>query len=320
MSTKRVPSRTETTGTNGQSELEKFPLRRIFFVIIAVLLLLSLFSVSIERDPTSSVNWKVSTTISVSTITLTLLLVAWIPIIIPWLVSLSPRLQSSLEWLRAGGVEEVEAGGIRMKLASLASGVAEAAQAYENKIISEIDTQNRSIQTAEEVSQLYTNMVDKLETSDRLPRAEALRRIDQVAEIYNEVRDKMSSGPERTQLLTQISATMWSLMPSVEYFDTEDRINSYDGGKRLSAYKFIEWQPRKEYLDILTSRALGILETPFGQYSALLALQRVMTNNTLEVREKESIESLVKWASNLPYIGSDRRYLMRNILSILGNN
>lgn len=316
---KQVQRSTQNLQQTDSGSIERFPFRRFFFLLTAIFLLLSLFSISLESDPSSN-NWKINTTISVSTITLTLLLIIWMPVIIPWLISLSPRLRSSLEWLRAGGVEEVEAGGIRMKLVSLAKGVAEAAEVYENKIGGRIDTEAGKTQTAEGISKLYSDMVDKLETDDRISRTEALQRIDQLAEIYNQVRYKMKSSSERTQLLSQIAATMWSLMPSVEYFNAEERLTSYDGGVRLSAYKFIEWKPQREYLNLTLSRSVGVLESPFGQYNALLALQRIISNEVLDVKEVASTLALAKWSSELPYIGSERRYLLRNIISILENN
>jgi len=92
------------------------------------------------------------------------------------------------------------------------------------------------------------------------------------------------------------------------------------GGERLSAYKYIEWQPSIEYVNLLLSRAIGILEMPFGQYAALLALRRIVKSNKLVQTQSREIIDILNWSANIDYIGKDRRRLMIEIVSILEAN
>ncbi|NET39726.1 MAG: hypothetical protein F6K19_48500 [Cyanothece sp. SIO1E1] len=99
-------------------------------------------------------------------------------------------------------------------------------------------------------------------------------------------------------------------------------MNSHKAGKRLSAYKYLEWHPSSEYMDLLLSRAVGILEMPFGQYGALLALRRVLTTNELSQAQLKKIEDILHWAANLDYVCSDRgrHRLMMEIVLIISTN
>jgi hypothetical protein len=146
---------------------------------------------------------------------------------------------------------------------------------------------------------------------------EALKRIDQLAGYYDRVREEMSSGSNRTKLMHEISSTMWTLVPRVADFPVLERLNSYRGGERLSAYKYIEWNVSTDYINLLVSRAVGVLEVPYTQYSALLALRRVATSNQLTASQSAEIIRALNWSANLDYMKQERRKLMIEIASIL---
>ncbi|MCZ0905008.1 hypothetical protein ON021_34450, partial [Microcoleus sp. HI-ES] len=70
----------------------------------------------------------------------------------------------------------------------------------------------------------------------------------------------------------EISSTMWTLIPKVITFPVHERLNIQKGGERLSAYKHVEWNTSTDSINLLVSRAVGIMEMPYTQYAALLAL------------------------------------------------
>jgi hypothetical protein len=91
-------------------ESQRFPLRRLYLLLIPILTLLSLLGLSIQTDNIMYAPWKLSAEIRVSSITLTLLLLAWLPLLVPWIISVSPRLQKLFTGLRGFGIEEIEIG------------------------------------------------------------------------------------------------------------------------------------------------------------------------------------------------------------------
>lgn len=300
------------------TELSELPWRSRYSLVLTVLLLISIFNVSLRRNATASGDWSMEISVGVSAITLALLILLAAPVIAPWIIKLAPGLRSLFAWSRDAGIEEVEVAGLRIKLASLASGVSAAATAYATNILKPSAATLATAQDPESLMTVYTQMLENLETDSRVPSAEAIQRIDHLGEMYEEVRAKLPSGAERTQLLTQISSIMWSLMASVDEFDVVERISSPDGGRRLAAYKYIEAKAHTEQLDLLLSRAIGVLETPFGQYATLLALRRVVVANGLDADERDSVSRQLNWVPDLAYIaGTDREFLMRNILEVL---
>src|SRR5512132_538909 len=106
-------------------EIRNFPFRKLYFFIIFILTLLSPIGLSLNTDDIHTEPWKISASVQITSITVTFLLLAWLPLLIPWLVSLSPRLQSLVTGFRESGLEEIEAGIVRLKFSS---GVKEAAE------------------------------------------------------------------------------------------------------------------------------------------------------------------------------------------------
>ncbi|MFZ5819457.1 MAG: hypothetical protein ACOYYJ_06115 [Chloroflexota bacterium] len=290
-------------------EIRKFPLRRLYFFVIFILTLLSPIGLSLQTDDINSLPWRVSATVQITSITVTFLLLAWLPLLIPWLVSLSPRLQNFFIGLRESGIEEIEAGILRIKLSP---GIKEAAETYKKKLAEVKENPNN-------LEKSYKEALSALRASETLSSVDALTRIDEIGSYYDRIRKTLPSGSERTRLLTELSSILWTLMSSANVSDLNlrERFTSTSGGKRLSAYKYLEYAPNLEYLNLLLSRAVGILEEPFGQFSALLALRRMAVSLKLDDSQKKLIVNHLEWAARLEYIGSDRVYLMTTIISIL---
>lgn len=298
-----------------QAELEKsaeevrnFPLRRLYYLVIFILTLLSPIGLSIETENFRSLPWKVSADIQITSITITFLILAWVPLLIPWLISMSPRLQSFLMGIRESGIEEIEAGILRIKLNPA---IKEAAEIYRKAADPKTDPN--------QLENSYKEALATIAMSDALSPADAIKKIDEVCSYYDRIRQTLPSGPRRTRLLTELASILWTLMSRVNLkdLDIRERLLSPSGGKRLSAYKYLEYAPDVEYLNLLLSRAVGVLEEPFGQYSALLALRRLAVNVDLDASQKELILRHLRWSVELEYMGDDRIYLMNSILTRL---
>lgn len=289
-------------------EVRNFPLRRLYFLVIFILTLLSPLALSIQSDDFHSLPWKVSATIQVTSITITFLILAWVPLLLPWLVSMSPRLQNFFAGIRESGIEEIEAGILRIKLNPA---IKEAAEIYRKAADRKADPH--------QLENSYKQALNMIAASDALSAADAISKIDEVCSYYDRIRETLPTGPRRTSLLTELASILWTLMSrvNVHELNIRERLLSPRGGRRLSAYKYLEYAPNPDYLNLLLSRAAGILEEPFGQYSALLALRRLVMNVDLDASQKETISRHLRWSADLDYIGDDRRYLMNSILTSL---
>ena len=288
---------------------------------IAFLIVLSVLNISLKSDQITSNTWSFSVELKVTSVTLVLVFLFWLPILLPWVLTQFPQLQDSLNWLREQGIEEIETNLLRIKLRY---GVQEASQNYEEKIWNSGAT-NADLNSQEmhqQIERRYQDAIALISTTSDIDSEEALQRIDQLATYYDRVREEMPSGSNRIRLMIDISSTLWTLVTKTVDFPVRERLNSNKAGKRLSAYKYLEWQPSSEYIDLLLARAVGILEMPFGQYGALLALRRVVTTNELSPTQSRATTDILNWSANLDYIKKDRsrQRLMTEIVSILEMN
>lgn len=297
------------------SKLSRFPYKLLmYFVIIFMLILISFLDLSFQTDDTTSNVWKISANLRATSITLVLIFLAWLPFLIPFLHDLSPRIGGSLGWLRRQGVEEIETSIFRIKLAA---GVEKAAEVYETTIL-QSDARSQGPGQADQIDRGYQEAIQLASASHRYSSAEALARVDELAALYDQIRSQRQFGSERTRLMKGISAAMWSLMPQIKEFPVRKRLLSDNGGTRLSAYKYLEWRPSLEFLDLLLSRSTGILETPFGQSAALLALRRVVSETKLSAEQSARVTNILNWYLQLGYSGADRHNIIQSILSTLG--
>ena len=302
-----------TDSAKSVEEVQKFPLRRLYFLLIFVFTLLSPLGLFLETENIKSAPLKLSANIQINSITLLFLLLAWLPFLIPWLVTISPRFQKFFTGLREGGVEEIEAGILRIKLSP---GVHEAAETYKSKVV-DFNQPKPLEENPDQLERSYKEALGAIDSSEILSSAEARYKIDELAKYYNNIRATLPSSSRRTHLMVELAALLWSLMPSIKDFPVRERLNSPKGGERLSAYKYLEYKPDLDHLDLLLSRAAGILEEPFGQYAALLALRRLALNLRLDPAQKEMVIDHLSWSAQLEYMGRDRVYMMNAIISII---
>jgi hypothetical protein len=296
-------------------------LKKKYLITIFTLTILSILNISLKSDKVNSNIWSFSIEVKVTSLTVILVLLLWLPILLPWILTQFPQLKGSLNWLREQGIEEVETNLLRIKLRY---GVQEATQNYEEKIWDRgaTSTELNSQETYQAIEKQYQDVLASIETASNIDPAEALSRIDQLATYYDRIREEMPAGSNRTRLMREISSTMWALVTKTIDFPIQKKLNSPKAGERLSAYKYLEWQPTSEYLDLLLSRAVGVLEMPFSQYAALLALRRVVTTHPPSSSQAKEITDLLTWVANLDYIKRDRsrQKLMLEIASILATS
>jgi hypothetical protein len=289
-------------------------LRKKYSITIIILIILSVLNISLKSDQVNSNIWSLSIELKVTSVTLVLLLLFWLPILLPWILSQVPQVQGSLNWLREQGIEEIETNLLRIKLRY---SIQEASEKYEEKI-SNVGAINLTFQeTQQQLEERYRDAIALVDAAGDIDSTEALKRIDQLAVHYNRVREEMPSGRNRTKLMREISSIMWTLVPKVTNFPVHERLMSANAGERLSVYKYIEWKAATDYINLLVSRAVGILEMPHTQYGALLALRRVAINNQFTANQSAEIIDILNWAANLDYMNQDRRKLMLEIASII---
>ncbi|HEY9647528.1 MAG TPA: hypothetical protein V6C88_14220 [Chroococcidiopsis sp.] len=315
--TRRATQKTMRLATAGLDA----SLKKQYLITIAVLIILSVLNISLKSDQVSRDVWSVAVEVRVTSITLILVFLFWMPVLLPWFLTQAPRLQGSLNWLRAQGIEEIESSVLKIKLKY---GVQEASRNYEEQISEPGANSDRlnADDDRQQIEKRYQEAIALIDAMSTIDATEALDRINQLAVYYDRVRDEMPPGANRTRLMLEISSTMWALVNKTVDFPVLERLNSPKAGERLSAYKYIEWQPSSQYLDLLLSRAIGILEIPFGQYAALLALRRLVTLNPLTPTQASETINLLTWSAKLDYFQADksRPKLMMEIAAILQAN
>lgn len=289
-------------------------LRKKYSITVIILIILSVLTISLKSDKVNSNIWSLSVELKVTSVTLVLLFLFWLPILLPWIISQVPQVKGSLNWLREQGIEEIQTNLLRIKLKY---GVQEASENYAEKISDGRYVNLTPQETQQQLESYYRDAIVLVEAASDIESSEALKRIDQLAGYYDRIREEMPSGHNRTKLLREISSIMWTLVPKITNFPIHEKLNSNKGGERLSAYKYIEWNISTDCIDLLVSRAVGILEVPFAQYAALLTLRRVAASKQLTASQSAKIIGILKWSASLDYIQQHTQKLMLEIVSIL---
>jgi len=292
--------------------IRRFPLQRLYFLLVVILTTLSVFGLKLETDNIFSDSWKFSAEFKVNSTTLTLLLLVWVPLLIPWIVKLFPHFQQFIARLRESGIEEIEAGIARVKFFTDSKVVKE----YQASVLEPSLSDAAPEKITQQIERFYES-IRSTTGPKRLDSSEALAKIDQLASYYDRVREVLPSGKPRTRLMNEIAAIMWSLMSDVHEFPLRKRLNSAKGGERLSAYKYIESRPSSDCLELLLSRAIGGLEMPHGQAHALVALRRVVMDSPLSTDQLKLILHTLEWNARLDFLGTDRRSTMEGIIKII---
>ncbi|WP_433184157.1 hypothetical protein [Actinoallomurus sp. CA-150999] len=100
-------------------------------------------------------------------------------------------------------------------------------------------------------------------------------RIDRLAKEYNRIRWTMPSGGARTAQLTSVLKSMIETLRGVEDFDVDWYLTNKDRGLRLAAFAYLRANPDSSRVPALID-ALVVEDKPFGQYSALRALEGIV--------------------------------------------
>ncbi|MGF6655354.1 hypothetical protein OKW34_005944 [Paraburkholderia youngii] len=110
-------------------------------------------------------------------------------------------------------------------------------------------------------------------------------RMAELAQSYDDVRDTMRPGAERTQRMTAIFGNMVSEAP-VATKALETLKASRSAGERLAAVAILRAFPRAEEIDWLTERLNPDVETPFVGYQAATSIAQAVRSLPAEVDVK----------------------------------
>ena len=130
---------------------------------------------------------------------------------------------------------------------------------------------------------------------------------------YNHIRDTQPAGSARALDMTAVIQEMIKLAPQNQDFDWRTSLKSSDRGVRLAAYALLHEYPRLEAVDALVHTIIYVEDKPFGQYWALLALEKATDKLDCETarRIKPILES--SFLSSLPP-GTDRYRVLQRLL------
>jgi hypothetical protein len=136
--------------------------------------------------------------------------------------------------------------------------------------------------------------------------------IARLARDYNRIRLTMPRSAARTIEMTSIVNQMRSYFEGVESFDLASHLNSIDRGLRLAAYVYLYVRPDPPWASALVASLLYKEDKPFGQYWALLALERQCDRNSaaLDRADRSRLEAFL---DELPE-GTDRAVVLRRVL------
>jgi hypothetical protein len=146
-----------------------------------------------------------------------------------------------------------------------------------------------------------------------VPGQDPKQRLEVLIKKYNDIRDTQPAGSARTLAMTAVIQEMIKLAPQKQDFDWWTSLKSSDRGVRLAAYALLYACPRLEAVDALVHTIIYVEDKPFGQYWALLALEKATDKLDCETarRIKPILES--SFLSSLPP-GTDRYGVLQRLL------
>jgi hypothetical protein len=146
-----------------------------------------------------------------------------------------------------------------------------------------------------------------------VPGQDPKQRLEALIKKYNDIRDTQPAGSARTLAMTAVIQEMIKLAPQNQDFDWWTSLNSSNRGARLAAYALLYARPKLEAVDALVHTIIHVEDKPFGQYWALLALEKATDKLDCETarRIKPILES--SFLSSLPP-GTDRYGVLQRLL------
>jgi hypothetical protein len=141
-----------------------------------------------------------------------------------------------------------------------------------------------------------------------LPLSELVQLIDQ----YEQIRSEYKSGPARTRRMTEVVAEMGRVCLLLDDFDWGTALRSDRQGERLAGYVYLFNRPRPDGAIALVDALLRD-DKPFGEYWALLALQKC-----LAIATPDTIAEVIPRLRRLEYPpGTDRSYELMQTLPLV---
>ncbi|MFJ5154532.1 hypothetical protein ACIQCF_23680 [Streptomyces sp. NPDC088353] len=129
--------------------------------------------------------------------------------------------------------------------------------------------------------------------------------VAQLAAEYTQVRERMASSPERTNLMEQIFADLVTATRREQDFDVEDALKSHDPGTRLAAYARLYARPDADHLDPLVEVVLGDEDRAFSRYWGFKTITAVVDTTGAGRMRIGDVDRLETCLSRLP-CDSDR--------------
>jgi hypothetical protein len=168
----------------------------------------------------------------------------------------------------------------------------------------------RSAEVAENVSFAQAaNVTSRNEDADD----PVTRQVADLAAEYNQTRDRLQSGPERTSQMTRVVSRMLALLSGVsdDDFDISGHLGSNDRGIRLAGYAYLYANPKPARIQELAA-AVAKEDKPFGQYWGIRAIRKQVLEQpeALDLNTRRQLET---FHSGLQ-AGSDRERELRATL------
>lgn len=137
------------------------------------------------------------------------------------------------------------------------------------------------------------------------------QKLDDLAQTYVRTRSAMPSGKARTTRMGEIFKSMIEVSREVENFPVTEKLQSDDNGQRLTGYAYLYDRPNHSRLANLIE-ALVTDTTPFGQYWAIQALGKILSQQPGMKLAPDLYEKIKTYYNSLPK-GIDREYELRKL-------
>ncbi|MBC6989387.1 hypothetical protein [Hymenobacter sp. BT491] len=144
----------------------------------------------------------------------------------------------------------------------------------------------------------------------------ATSKLLELAKEYNNLRERLPSGNERTIAMTSIVRQMTNLAPELHDYDVPNALNNEDRGIRLTAYAYLFARPEFSQLANLINSLILVEDKPFGQYWAIQALGKLIANRLDHSIDNTLVNRLKSFQASLQ-VGTDRYYELGKILKDL---
>lgn len=148
-----------------------------------------------------------------------------------------------------------------------------------------------------------------------VPIDEKLARIYKLADEYEQIREAMPSGRQRTQAMGQVARQILSYMP-LDRYDPDADLLSPEAGRRLVAYLSLVADPDAGHAEELTRTLTEREGIPYNQNWALRALSRIVDTQGGESINRKGVAQLRGMRDGLRP-GSDRQLLLADLVDRL---